>query len=109
MESLAIVKVAQVNRGVFLVQFGNEEDQAKVVEKGLQMFDKKPIVVKSYSPNIEITKEKVGKVSNWIRIVGLDIKYLGKTALTKIVGTVGKPLRADKATTHKKRLSSQEY
>lgn len=64
MESLAIVKVAQVNRGVFLVQFGKEEDQAKVVEKGLQMFDRKPIVVKPCSPNIEITKEKVGKVSN---------------------------------------------
>ncbi|XP_019254992.1 PREDICTED: uncharacterized protein LOC109233561 [Nicotiana attenuata] len=41
----------------------------------------------------------------WIRFIGLDIKYWGQAALTKLAGLVGKPLKADRATTQKERLT----
>ncbi|XP_060170335.1 uncharacterized protein LOC132601250 [Lycium barbarum] len=102
---LGVNKIAQVNRGVFLVRFHNEEDKTTTVEGGVVMFDRKPIVVKPWRPDIEITKETVDKVPIWIRLVGLDIKYWGKSALTKIAGMIGRPLKADRATTHKERLT----
>lgn len=52
-----------------------------------------------------MTKEKVTKVLAWIRLPGLNIKYWGKGTLTKIAGLVGKPLKADRATKNKERMT----
>ncbi|KAH0662373.1 hypothetical protein KY284_027304 [Solanum tuberosum] len=43
---LRVDKVSQVNRGVFMVRFGNGENRGKAMEEGVQMFDKTPVVVK---------------------------------------------------------------
>ncbi|KAF3658614.1 hypothetical protein FXO38_04672 [Capsicum annuum] len=53
----------------------------------------------------KVTKEKVTKVLAWIRLPGLNIKYWGKGTLTKIAGLVGKPLKADRATKNKERMT----
>ncbi|KAG5577524.1 hypothetical protein H5410_057658 [Solanum commersonii] len=98
-------KVAQVNKGVFLVRFQSKEERDKVVEESVIMFDRKPVVIRPWKADNDVTKEKADKVSIWIRLVGLDVKYWGKNALTKIVGLVGNPLRADKATTNRERMT----
>lgn len=38
-----VERVAQVNRGVFLVRFGSKEEKLKVIEEGILMFDRKPM------------------------------------------------------------------
>ncbi|KAG5588097.1 hypothetical protein H5410_048531 [Solanum commersonii] len=88
-----------------MVRFGNGENRGKAVEEGVQMFDKKPVVVKPWKPDIDVTKERVDNVPIWVRLVGLDIKYWGKNALTKLAGMIGNPLKADRATTQKERLT----
>ncbi|KAK4371170.1 hypothetical protein RND71_010645 [Anisodus tanguticus] len=95
-------KISQINRGVFLVRFHQEEDRDEVVEEGVQIFDKKPIVVKQWKPDVDVSKETVDKVPVWIRLVGLEVKYWGKSALTKIASLVGQPLRVDKATSQER-------
>ncbi|XP_019251274.1 PREDICTED: uncharacterized protein LOC109230204 [Nicotiana attenuata] len=102
---LGIDKVAQVNRGVFLVRFAQAESRMKVLEDGVQMFDQKPVIIKPWSPDIDTRKESFSTVPIWIRLPGLDIKYWGKNALTKITGLVGKPMKADRATTWKERMT----
>lgn len=102
---MGIDKISQVNREVFLVRFHSVESKLKVVEDGVQMFDKKHVVVKPWKSEIDMKKEMVDKIPVWIQLTGLDIKYWGKRALTKIDGLVGKPLRVDKATTKNERLS----
>ncbi|XP_059310585.1 uncharacterized protein LOC132061928 [Lycium ferocissimum] len=77
----------------------------KAVAEGVQMFDRKPIVVKPWKLEIDLTKETVDKVLIWIWMPGLDIKYWGRSALTKIAGLVGKPLKADGAIMYKERLT----
>ncbi|XP_019252629.1 PREDICTED: uncharacterized protein LOC109231421 [Nicotiana attenuata] len=98
-------KVAQVNRGLFLVRFTQAESRMKVLEEGVQMFNKKPVIIKPWSPDIDTRKDSFSTVPIWIRFPGLDIKYWGKTALIKIAGLVGKPLKADRATTWKERMT----
>lgn len=44
--SLGINKIAQINRGVFMVRFHSFKRKTKVIEDGVQMFDRKPVVVK---------------------------------------------------------------
>ncbi|XP_009604180.1 uncharacterized protein [Nicotiana tomentosiformis] len=103
--SLGIDKVAQVNRGGFLVRFHSGKNRVKAVEERIQMFDKKSMVVKPWEPDIDVSKEQVDNILVWIRLRGMDIKYWDKAALITIVGMVGKPLKADKATTNKERLA----
>ncbi|XP_019258689.1 PREDICTED: uncharacterized protein LOC109236904 [Nicotiana attenuata] len=102
---LGIDKIAQINRRVFLIRFHTVESRTQVIEEGVQMFDKKPIVVKPWEPDVDVSKENVDRIPVWIRLKGLDIKYWGKNALTKIAGLIGKPLKVDRATTNKERLA----
>ena len=88
-----------------MVCFNNAENRGIAVEEGVQMFDKNPVIVKPWEPDIVVTKDKVEKVPIWVRLVGLDIKYWGKNALTKITGLIGHPLKVDRATTQKDRLT----
>ncbi|KAM3309356.1 hypothetical protein P3S67_011100 [Capsicum chacoense] len=55
-------KIAQVHRGVFLVRFSTHEEKVKVIDEGVVMFDRKPIVVKAWTPDTEVTKETVKTV-----------------------------------------------
>ncbi|XP_070008395.1 uncharacterized protein [Nicotiana sylvestris] len=102
---LGIDKVVQLNRRVFMVRFHSIESRNKVVEEGVQMFDRKPMIVKPSKSDMEITKEHMENIPIWVRMVGLDVKYWGRTSLTKITGLIGKPLRTDAATTKRERLT----
>lgn len=73
------------------------------IAQRVRMFDRKPIAVKPWSQEVECNKESVEKIPVWARLNSLDIKYWGKNALTKVVGLIGKPLKADSATTKKER------
>lgn len=98
--SLGIDKIAQVNRGVFIVRFHSLESKEKVVEKGVRLFDK----VKPRSPDIMFNKQVVDKNFVCIRLINLDIKYWGQNAQTKIAGMIGNPLKVDRTTMQKQRL-----
>ncbi|XP_019225380.1 PREDICTED: uncharacterized protein LOC109206958 [Nicotiana attenuata] len=100
-----IDKATVVNKGVFHVRFQSEEARNRTVEEGVQMFDKKPIGIKPWKQDIDMKKETIDRIPIWIRLIGLDIKYWGKSALTKIAVMVGKPLKADSATSQKERLT----
>ncbi|KAH0678368.1 hypothetical protein KY284_019453 [Solanum tuberosum] len=65
-KKLGIDKVAQVNSGVFMVRFNTSENRGIAVEEGVQMFDKKPVIVKPWKPDIDVMKEKVDKVPIWV-------------------------------------------
>lgn len=81
---VGIDKIAHVHRGVFLVRFYQAKSRIKVIEEGVQMFDRKPLVVKLWQPDMEVIKETIDKIPMWIRLMGLYIKYWRQGALTKI-------------------------
>lgn len=62
------------------------------------------VIIKPWSADIEMRKVMVDKVPIWVHFPDLDLKYRGKGALTKIVGLVGKPMKADNATIIKEKL-----
>lgn len=45
------------------------------MEDGVQMFDRKPVVMKPWAPYMDIKKEAVELIPVWIRFTSLDIKY----------------------------------
>lgn len=66
MESVVVDKVAQINKGVFIVSFHSTEGRTKTIEGGIQIFDKKPIMVKPWKPGMEMSKVMVEHVPIWI-------------------------------------------
>lgn len=96
--------MAQTSKGVFLVRFHIVEIRTNAIEEGIQTFDRKPVIVKLWRPDVEMNKVMVEKVLIWIKLIGLGLKYWGQTTLTKIAGLVGKPVKANTTTTMKEKL-----
>ncbi|XP_060179602.1 uncharacterized protein LOC132609567 [Lycium barbarum] len=102
--ALGVDKVAQVNRGIFLVRFDCMEDRNKATDERIQMFDRKPIVMKGWELDVEMNKTMVEKVPVWVRLEGLELKYWGQTALMKIASLIGKLVKIDSAKNMRERL-----
>ncbi|XP_062089160.1 uncharacterized protein LOC133795723 [Humulus lupulus] len=97
-------KVGTLSHGVFIVRFQNMEDRDKVISGGYIFFDKKPLIMKTWNPRDDFTKEDVKKVPIWIQLGGLDIKYWEDKSLFKIVGQLGKPIQVEMITKRRERL-----
>ncbi|PHU01104.1 hypothetical protein BC332_30891 [Capsicum chinense] len=83
----------------------SQEEKVREVEEGVLLFDRKPIVVKTWKTNCDVTKETITRVPVWVQLPGLNIKYWGKAVLTKIASLIGKSLRADRAISNKQRMT----
>ncbi|KAL2929464.1 Cysteine proteinase [Bienertia sinuspersici] len=67
-------------------------------------FDKKPVVMKPWTLEVDLTKEEVRFVPVWIHFPKFDLKYWGERTFFKLVSMVGKPVKLDQATFNKERL-----
>ncbi|XP_074306122.1 uncharacterized protein LOC141641354 [Silene latifolia] len=75
----------------------------KVMNSGYYMFDNKPMIMKSWTRDLEMKKEEVSSVPAWIKMHNLPLKFCGK-GLPKITSLVGKYIKSDVATEEKTRL-----
>ena len=66
---------------------------------------KKPVVMKTWSPELDLAVENVKRVPTWIRFEGLPLKYWGQSSLHKLAGLIGTPIRIDRVTTQKDMLA----
>ncbi|XP_074290657.1 uncharacterized protein LOC141617369 [Silene latifolia] len=98
-----IDKISFMPNGVFLVRFKSVEMKDKVLNSGYYMFDNKPMIVKSWTRDLEMRKEEVSSVPAWIRMHNLPLKFWGK-GLPKITSLVGNYIKSDVATEEKTRL-----
>ncbi|XP_074283597.1 uncharacterized protein LOC141608138 [Silene latifolia] len=94
-------RVSFLPNGIFLVRFTTKEQQKNVLQNGHLIFDNKPVIVNEWKPDSALLKHDVSKIPLWMKIYGLDIKFLGVNCLTKLCGNVGKYIKCDEATTNK--------
>ncbi|XP_074293125.1 uncharacterized protein LOC141620054 [Silene latifolia] len=80
------------------------ECQKLVLQQGFSIFDNKPLLIKPWTAESSLTKERGDYVLVWVRLCGLGLKFWGKTCLEKIAGLVGKFIKVDGATGEKTRL-----
>ncbi|XP_074300630.1 uncharacterized protein LOC141631922 [Silene latifolia] len=89
--------------GVFLVRFKSRAAREAVLKQGHFLFDNKPLIVRPWSPEIELVKHEVKSVPVWIRLLNLPLKFWGK-GIAHISGLVGKFIKCDIATEERTRL-----
>ncbi|XP_062076198.1 uncharacterized protein LOC133780524 [Humulus lupulus] len=94
---LGIDRIARLNSGFTLVKFLDEATRDLVLEAGVLHFDRKPVLVKPWSADLDILKA-VNSVSVWIRLSGLGLQYWGTKCLSALMSTIGNLLLVDKVT-----------
>lgn len=82
-KSYNVDKVAMIKRGVFLVRF-NAMDSRDLVLNEHYFFDRKPLIMKPWSPDIDFVKEDIKTLPIWVQL-RLPLKYWGEHSLHKIV------------------------
>ncbi|XP_062075411.1 uncharacterized protein LOC133779469 [Humulus lupulus] len=95
--NLGIDRVAKMNSGFTMVQFRDEATRDMVLESGVIHFDKKPVILRPWSSDVE-TIRSVKYVPVWIRLPGLGLQYWGVNCLSALVSTIGTPIMVDKVT-----------
>ncbi|XP_074318645.1 uncharacterized protein LOC141655464 [Silene latifolia] len=98
-----IDKISFMPNGIFLVRFKSMEMKEKVLSSGHYLFDNKPMIVKAWTRDMEMTKDDVKSVPAWVQIHKLPLKFWGK-GLPKIAGLIGKYVKCDAATQDRTRL-----
>ncbi|XP_062103992.1 uncharacterized protein LOC133815130 [Humulus lupulus] len=96
--TLGVDKIGLLKHGLFIVRFTFMESRDKVLTGGYHFFDKKPLMLKAWDPNVCLQKDDIRSIPIWIQVHNLDLKYWGARSLFKIVGQIGKPIREDLAT-----------
>ncbi|XP_057246796.1 uncharacterized protein LOC104899352 [Beta vulgaris subsp. vulgaris] len=71
------------------------------MDAGPVLYDNKPVIMKQWTPEMDLLKEEIKVVPTWVRFPGLPLKYWGQTSLNKIASLVGKPIKTDRATAQK--------
>uniref|UniRef100_A0A803QFZ8 DUF4283 domain-containing protein n=1 Tax=Cannabis sativa TaxID=3483 RepID=A0A803QFZ8_CANSA len=97
-------RVGMVSYGFFLIRFNSIEDRDKVLKWGYIFFNKRPVVIKSWDPEINFKKKDIRVVPIRVHLDDLELKYWGEKSLIKIIGQVGKPIMVDEATKKRDKL-----
>ncbi|XP_062103231.1 uncharacterized protein LOC133814259 [Humulus lupulus] len=97
-------RVSLLTHGIFLVRFHSVEDRDRILKGGYQFFDKKPLIMKAWDPDVRFTKEDVWKVPVWVQLRNLELKYWGERSMAKIVSSLGNLIKPDQATQNRDKL-----
>uniref|UniRef100_A0A803Q184 Reverse transcriptase domain-containing protein n=1 Tax=Cannabis sativa TaxID=3483 RepID=A0A803Q184_CANSA len=100
---LGIMQVARMTMGLVMVKFHDEASRDQVLEEGLIHFDRKPVIVRPWTNDLNAVK-LVRSVPLWIRLHNLGLQYWGNKSLSALVSTVGKPIMVDQHTKDRTRI-----
>lgn len=70
-----IDRISLLDKGIFIVRFNCIENRVKIPDDGVPMFDKKPMILTPWTPDLEIKNLDVSRVPILVRIMDLDLKY----------------------------------
>ncbi|XP_062089518.1 uncharacterized protein LOC133796053 [Humulus lupulus] len=94
---LGIDRIVRMNSGYTMVKFRDEATRDLVLESGVVHFDRKPVILKPWTADIESLRS-INSVPVWIHLPGLGLQYWGTNCLSALVSTIGKPIMIDKIT-----------
>ncbi|VFQ82333.1 unnamed protein product [Cuscuta campestris] len=96
-KGLSIEEVCFMKEGQYLISFKQAADRDEVLKRKYYYFDKKPLLVKAWSPGCQIDVIELKDVPIYVTFPGLNMKYWSLTGLSKLRSMIGKPVRRDKA------------
>ncbi|XP_042499722.1 uncharacterized protein LOC122077891 [Macadamia integrifolia] len=98
-------EVLLLESGFFVFRFSAEEDKLRVLERGLWIVERKPIILRPWSPYLNLAWSSLSSIPAWVNLPGLPFHLWIEEALTIIESNIGIPLFTDRWTKTKERLS----
>ncbi|XP_074313524.1 uncharacterized protein LOC141648702 [Silene latifolia] len=102
-QNYQVDKISFLPNGVFLVRFKTRQAYEAVLKQGHFLFDNKPLIVKPWSPEVELVKHEVKSVPIWVKFHRLPLKFWGK-GIARISSLLGEFIKCDPATEDKTRI-----
>ncbi|XP_019240935.1 PREDICTED: uncharacterized protein LOC109221026 [Nicotiana attenuata] len=93
------------DEGYYVIKFQSLVDMHKVFYPGPHTTRNRPIILKPWTPEFDLSKELLTDIPLWVIFPKLPMSCWGSKALSKIAGAIGKPLFADECTTKQTRIS----
>ncbi|KAM7507986.1 hypothetical protein LguiA_018439 [Lonicera macranthoides] len=99
------MKVYLLKSGVYIIEFKDVKTRIEILEAGPWSFDNRPLIVKLWSPQVNLEKEDIAAVPVWVRLPNLKLHLWSTAALSKMASRIGKPLFTDRMTAERERLA----
>ncbi|CAM8977828.1 unnamed protein product [Rhodiola kirilowii] len=92
------VSVSQLNNGIFLFRFKEEDHMLRVLSGGPWSFDNRPLILKPWSEDEKYKCGSIDALPVWIRLPGLKAHLCGASSLSRLCSQLGKPICTDGVT-----------
>jgi hypothetical protein len=93
-----------LENGLYLFQFADEGIRDEVMEAKLWHIANKPLILRKWTPGMQLLKISLSTVPVWIKLHNLPIEFLNFTCLSYMASEVEKPLCADSVTEEQLRI-----
>ncbi|GKA40584.1 hypothetical protein Tco_0733177 [Tanacetum coccineum] len=91
-------KVIKDDDDVFYFKFTSITGLEQVLEQGPWLIRNQPLMLTKWTPNLELSKDKVTKVSVWVKIHKVPVVAYCEDGLSLIATQIGKPIMLDSFT-----------
>ncbi|XP_060182421.1 uncharacterized protein LOC132612097 [Lycium barbarum] len=91
--------------GYYVVKFQTLADMYEILYSGPYTINNKPMVLKPWTVDFDLSKEFPTEIPLWITMPNLPMSCWSYQSLSRITSTIGKPLFADECTSRQKRIS----
>lgn len=102
--AIGLPTVHILREGIFLFDFTDVESRNRILENNWT-FRGQPLILKPWTPDLDLQKMDVEKVPVWIQFHHLPLSCWTPKVLGKIASRIGKPLATDKLTANRDRLA----
>ncbi|KAG5544422.1 hypothetical protein RHGRI_016994 [Rhododendron griersonianum] len=104
-KKFGIQKVMSNEQGFFFFKFSQVDAHKRVIAAGPWLFGDKLLVLKPWTPQMELRKEQFAKVPIWVHLYQVPLVLWNAAGLSYIASAIGIPLYADALTESCERLS----
>ena len=98
------VEVFLLENGLYLFRFADEKTRDDVMEAKIWLLVNKPLILRKWTPGMQLLKLSLSTVPVWIKLHNLPIEFWNTTCLSYLASGVGKPLCADSVTEEQLRI-----
>jgi hypothetical protein len=98
------VEVYLLENGLYLFRFADEKSRDEVMEAKIWHMANKPLILRRWSPGMQLLKLSLSSVPIWIKMHNLPIEFWNTTCLSYVASGIGKPLCADSVTEEQLRI-----
>jgi hypothetical protein len=98
------MEVFLLENGLYLFRFADVKTRDDVMEAKLWHILNKPMILRKWTPGMQLLKISLSTVPIWIKIHNLPIEFWNSTCLSYVASGIGKPLCADSVTEEQLRI-----